>query len=30
MMKFHLAEYYFRNQRFSDAVALYEGTNVAT
>ena len=29
MMRFHLAEYYFRKQRFSDAVTLYEGTNVA-
>lgn len=29
MMRFHLAEYYFRQQRFSDAANLYEGTNVA-
>ena len=29
MMKFHLAEYYFRQQRFSDAVPLYEGANIA-
>lgn len=29
MMKFHLAEYYFRHQRFSDAVPLYEGANIA-
>ena len=29
MMRFHLAEYYFRKQQFSDAATLYEGTNVA-
>lgn len=29
MMSFHLAEYYFRNQRFSDAVSLYEKANIA-
>ncbi|HJW16353.1 MAG TPA: tetratricopeptide repeat protein [Flavisolibacter sp.] len=29
MMNFHLAEYYFRQQRFSDAVQLYEKANVA-
>jgi TolA-binding protein len=29
MMKFHLAEYYFRHQRFSDAIPLYEGANIA-
>lgn len=29
MMRFHLAEYYFRHQRFSDAVPLYEGANIA-
>ncbi len=29
MMSFQLAEYYFRNQRFSDAVGLYEQANIA-
>jgi TolA-binding protein len=29
MMKFHLAEYLFRQQRFSEAVPLYEGANIA-
>jgi TolA-binding protein len=29
MMNFHLAEYYFRQQRFSDAVGLYEAANIA-
>jgi TolA-binding protein len=29
MMNFHLAEYYFRLQRFSDAANLYEGANLA-
>ena len=29
MMSFHLAEYYFREQRFSDAVQLYEQANIA-
>lgn len=29
MMKFHLAEYYFRKQQFSEAVTLYEGANIA-
>ncbi len=29
MMNFHLAEYYFRQQRFSDAAQLYEGSNIA-
>lgn len=29
MMNFHLAEYYFRQQRFSDAVQLYENANIA-
>lgn len=29
MMKFHLAEYLFRHQRFSEAVPLYEGANIA-
>ncbi|RYF82719.1 MAG: tetratricopeptide repeat protein [Chitinophagaceae bacterium] len=29
MMRFHLAEYYFRHQRFSDAIPLYEGANIA-
>lgn len=29
MMRFHLAEYFFRQQRFSDAVPLYEGANIA-
>ncbi len=29
MMSFHLAEFYFRNQRFSDAVGLYEQANIA-
>lgn len=29
MMRFHLAEYLFRQQRFSEAVPLYEGANIA-
>ncbi|WP_072835459.1 tetratricopeptide repeat protein [Flavisolibacter ginsengisoli] len=29
MMNFHLAEYYFRQKRFSDAVQLYEHANIA-
>src|ERR1051325_4680443 len=29
MMRFQLAEYYFRQQRFSDAVPLYESANIA-
>lgn len=29
MLRFHLAEYLFRKQRFSEAAELYEGTNVA-
>lgn len=29
MMRFHLAEYFFRHQRFSDAIPLYEGANIA-
>ncbi|MDQ6609049.1 MAG: tetratricopeptide repeat protein [Bacteroidota bacterium] len=29
MMRFHLAEYLFRKQRFSEAVPLYEGANIA-
>ncbi|MFN2440558.1 MAG: tetratricopeptide repeat protein, partial [Chitinophagaceae bacterium] len=29
MMNFHLAEYYFKKQQFSDAVALYEAANIA-
>lgn len=29
MMRFHLAEYYFRQQRFSDALPLYESANIA-
>jgi len=29
MMSFHLAEYYYRQQRFSDAVSLYENANIA-
>ncbi len=29
MMNFHLAEYYFRKQQFSDAVDLYEAANIA-
>lgn len=28
-MNFHLAEYFFREQRFADAVQLYEKTNIA-
>ena len=28
MMNFHLAEYYFRQQKFADAVALYENANI--
>jgi TolA-binding protein len=29
MMNFHLAEFYFRQQRFSEAVGLYEEANIA-
>jgi TolA-binding protein len=29
MMNFHLAEFYFRQKRFSDAVQLYENANIA-
>jgi tetratricopeptide (TPR) repeat protein len=29
MMRFHLAEYHFRRQEFSEAVPLYEGVNVS-
>ncbi|MCU7550801.1 tetratricopeptide repeat protein [Chitinophagaceae bacterium LB-8] len=29
MLSYHLAEYYFRQQRFSDAVTLYEKANIA-
>src|SRR5579875_1234675 len=29
MMSFQLAEFYFRHQRFSDAVALYEQANIS-
>ncbi|MEP6700210.1 MAG: tetratricopeptide repeat protein [Bacteroidota bacterium] len=29
MMSFHLAEYYFRNEKFTDAVQLYEQANIA-
>jgi len=29
MMSFHLAEYYFRNKQFSDAVSLYEAATIA-
>lgn len=29
MMRFHLAEYFFRHQRFTDAIPLYEGANIA-
>ena len=29
MMSFHLAEYYFRKQQFSEAVDLYEKANIA-
>lgn len=29
MMNFHLAEYYFRRQQFSDAVGLYENAAIA-
>lgn len=29
MMRFQLAEYYFRQQRYNDALPLYEGANVA-
>lgn len=29
MMSFHLAEYYFRGKRFSDAADLYEQANIA-
>jgi len=28
-MNFHLAEYYYRQQKFADAVQLYEQTNIA-
>jgi len=28
MMNFHLAEYYFRQQKFADAVTLYENANI--
>ncbi|GAA4751661.1 tetratricopeptide repeat protein [Flavisolibacter ginsenosidimutans] len=29
MMRFHLAEYYFRHQRFSEAIPLYENANIS-
>ncbi len=29
MMRFQLAEYYFRQQRYNDALPLYEGANLA-
>lgn len=29
MMSFHLAEYFFRQQRFTEAANLYEGANIA-
>jgi tetratricopeptide (TPR) repeat protein len=29
MMRFQLAEYYFRQQRYTDALPLYEGANIA-
>jgi tetratricopeptide (TPR) repeat protein len=29
MMNFHLAEYFFRNQNFSEAASLYENANIA-
>ena len=29
MMSFHLGEYYFRHQKFADAAAQYEQTNIA-
>jgi TolA-binding protein len=29
MLNYHLAEYYFRKQRFTDALARYEQTNIA-
>ena len=29
MMSFHLGEYYFRNERFGDAVQQYDQTNIA-
>lgn len=29
MMRFHLAEYYFRHQRFSEAIPLYENAAIA-
>jgi len=29
MMNFHLAEYYFKKQQFTDAVGLYEAANIA-
>jgi TolA-binding protein len=29
MMNFHLAEYYFRKQQFSEAVTLYEGADIS-
>lgn len=28
MLNFHLGEYYYRNQKFSDAVTRYEATNI--
>ncbi|HWR32848.1 MAG TPA: tetratricopeptide repeat protein, partial [Chitinophagaceae bacterium] len=29
MMNFHLAEYYFRNEKFGDAIQQYDQTNIA-
>ena len=29
MMNFHLGEYYFRQEKFADAVQQYEQTNIA-
>jgi tetratricopeptide (TPR) repeat protein len=29
MMNFHLAEYYFKKQQFTDAIGLYEAANIA-
>ncbi|HEX6334883.1 MAG TPA: tetratricopeptide repeat protein, partial [Flavisolibacter sp.] len=29
MMNFHLAEYFFRHNRYSEAAGLYEGSNIA-
>jgi tetratricopeptide (TPR) repeat protein len=29
MMSFHLAEYYFRKEQFTDAIELYEAANIA-